>query len=502
MSGYTAPMKADDFKNGDLPDAPGARDVPWAALFCLQILIVIGLAGAGFPAMNSAIDDYELACSGGPMNPITTTGGMTTTSDSLSTPAPSPESSNPISGGDIGKFFGVLVMEVILGALAAALWLWIAQRYPKQLIIGSIVTWVALWMLLGVLALFVSPVMGIILIICGALMILIYFLWRKRIPFASALLSTCATVTKKWPAMVSIPYYGIMMLFVWVLLWGAHVVVWFIKMSNDYQAYQCTNGTTEGYSDLSSIFYFWSAFSYYWAANVVSNIVHVTLCGVFATWYFLGGDNNAIPKNPTSKSLRRAVTTSFGSICLGSLLVAILQTIKTIVRSFRSRSNPVLYFIVMCLLNCIESLIRYFNKYAFVQVAVYGMSFCDAAKATVNLIKTNGFDALINDYILDKVLFLGGLVGGLFVGGAGFGLGYAMFAGDLGYAAACGLVGIFVGYGVMMNAMRVIESGVATILVCFICDPESLRRNDAELHNLFVTTYDFGTGNGGLGADA
>eukprot|EP00020_Sapocribrum_chincoteaguense_P000329 CAMPEP_0170753926 /NCGR_PEP_ID=MMETSP0437-20130122/12741_1 /TAXON_ID=0 /ORGANISM="Sexangularia sp." /LENGTH=489 /DNA_ID=CAMNT_0011093053 /DNA_START=37 /DNA_END=1506 /DNA_ORIENTATION=+ len=485
MSGFTAPLKAEDFKNGDLPDAPGPRDVPWAALFCLQILIVLALAGAGFPAMSSASDDYEIACISG--------GASNMTIDGL-TPAPSTPSTDggsPISGEDMGKIFGILAIEIVLGGLAAALWLWIAQRYPKQLIIGSIVTWVALLMLFGVMLMFVVAVIGVFFLIAGVLSILIYYLWRKRIPFASALLSTCATVTRKWPAMISIPYYGIFMLFVWVIVWGVHAIVWFIKMNLDYNTYICQNGTSEGYSDLSTVFYIWSAFSYYWAANVVSNVVHVTLCGVFATWYFLGGDNNAIPKNPTSKALRRSLTTSFGSICLGSLLVAILQTIKTIVRSFRSRSNPILYFVVMCLLNCIESLIRYFNKYAFVQVAVYGMSFCDAAKATVDLLKTNGFDALINDYILDKVLFLGGLVGGVLVGAAGFGLGYAMFT-DLGVAAVFALLGLFVGYGVMMNAMRVIESGVATILVCFICDPESLRRNDEELHNLFVSTYNFG----------
>lgn len=53
--------------------------------------------------------------------------------------------------------------------------------------------------------------------------------------------------------------------------------------------------------------------------EVIKNVVHVTASGLMATWYFLSGVG--MPRNPTSLAFKRATTTSFGSICLGSLLV-------------------------------------------------------------------------------------------------------------------------------------------------------------------------------------
>ena len=34
----------------------------------------------------------------------------------------------------------------------------------------------------------------------------------------------------------------------------------------------------------------------------------------------------------------------------------------------------------MCSLGCIEGLLRYFNQYAFTQVAIYGKSYCNAGR--------------------------------------------------------------------------------------------------------------------------
>jgi hypothetical protein len=121
--------------------------------------------------------------------------------------------------------------------------------------------------------------------------------------------------------------------------------------------------------------------SLYWTAEVIRNTGHTAVCGTFATWYFMGGANQNLPSNPTLKSAKRALTTSFGSICLGSLIVAAIQTVRAILRSLaRSRSDNVAVQIIACLvdciLGCIEGLVRMFNKYAYTQVAIYGKGFC------------------------------------------------------------------------------------------------------------------------------
>lgn len=114
---------------------------------------------------------------------------------------------------------------------------------------------------------------------------------------------------------------------------------------------------------------------------MIKNTLHVTVSGLYATVYFMRGSEYGMPPNPTLGAFKRydsplslldshcsrfhevifpifslcyfdfrsATTTSFGSICLGSLLVAILQTIRTLLRSIRYHSTPLPIPLPMCL---------------------------------------------------------------------------------------------------------------------------------------------------------
>lgn len=110
----------------------------------------------------------------------------------------------------------------------------------------------------------------------------------------------------------------------------------------------------------------------------MKNVVHVTASGLFATWYFLSGVG--MPANPTQKAFKRATTSSFGSICLGSLLVcttkaqhtglrqnsnfiqvAILKTLRQLLNASRGRSDNWLKCILACILAMLDNLINYFS---------------------------------------------------------------------------------------------------------------------------------------------
>merc|ERR1711871_1200381 len=69
-----------------------------------------------------------------------------------------------------------------------------------------------------------------------------------------------------------------------------------------------------------TMFYFLLAF--YWGLNVLSNTLHVTTSGAFASWWFGSADSS---NSKVFSSLLRACTSSFGSICFGSLLISIIQ---------------------------------------------------------------------------------------------------------------------------------------------------------------------------------
>ena len=135
--------------------------------------------------------------------------------------------------------------------------------------------------------------------------------------------------------------------------------------------------------------------------------------GVAAAWYFDTQEEN---EKPLRASIRRALTSSFGSVCLGSLLVGILRTMNSIGRGMRGNgADPSGGNFAMVLLRgiCVQyaglfnHIVPYFNQYAFTQIAIYGLPYTAAAKASFNMVKVGGVAPLISNSVLVMVIGVG-----------------------------------------------------------------------------------------------
>jgi hypothetical protein len=176
-------------------------------------------------------------------------------------------------------------------------------------------------------------------------------------------------------------------------------------------------------------------------------------------------------KNVTAKSAGRAVTTSFGPICFGSLVIAIVSTLRALAayaRNEAAESGNIIGCLIgaclHCILSCIEDILDYFNKYAFTQVAIYGKGYIQAAKDTWQLCKSRGFDALINDNLIGNVLGVGSFASALLAAFVGWL--YVRFSAtipqDTGYYVAICIISALIGMWLFLILTEVISSGVAT----------------------------------------
>lgn len=69
--------------------------------------------------------------------------------------------------------------------------------------------------------------------------------------------------------------------------------------------------------------------SLFWTGAVLCNTVHVIVSGlVFLVLIHGGRQSLSMPQNSLLNTLRYAVTTSFGSICYGSLFTAAIRTLR------------------------------------------------------------------------------------------------------------------------------------------------------------------------------
>jgi hypothetical protein len=93
-------------------------------------------------------------------------------------------------------------------------------------------------------------------------------------------------------------------------------------------------------------------------------------------------------------------------------------------------------------LGCIQGIIEYLNKWAYVYVGLYGYSYLEAGRNVITLFQNKGWSTLITDDLAENVLFMVSVAIGLITGLVGFIMGKIdqnLFAG-MGYDDS-GMVG-------------------------------------------------------------
>ncbi|KAG2836391.1 hypothetical protein PC111_g5031 [Phytophthora cactorum] len=246
------------------------------------------------------------------------------------------------------------------------------------------------------------------------------------------------------------------------------------------------HGSTSTYkqSGGSYVAYFFLLLSFYWGLQVFKNVAHTTVAGTVATFWYQSESNGA-----TGASLKRATTTSFGSICFGSLIVAFLQALRALAESGRQDGSALACF-AECILGCLQSLMEYFNRWAYVYVGIYGYKFTQAGKAVFELFKQRGFDAIINDDLIGNVLGFAALGVGLICAGVGALIAETTDAVTFQNSTAfLAILGLVVGIGVAVTPLAVIDSSVATIFVCFAEDPAAFQHSHPELYAPLVQEW-------------
>jgi len=336
-------------------------------------------------------------------------------------------------------------------------------------------------------------IMGGLLVAVGCCMLVCTFCcWRHLIPFMIMLTEVVATIMSEHPAMVLISLVGGALSIVWTLacslafmgVYLTHFADW-KDLNNNNNPDDQDNGVEK--ANVSYPIIFITSLLFIWGGQVAYNICHVTYAGVFGRWYY-AKDKGSV----TLPSIKVALTTSYGSICLGSLLVAIVQAVEATVRAMRrdaqEEGNMVLCVIlclVECVINCIGDILEYFSEWAYIQCAIRGVSFCDAARITYSMCTCANMQYILRDMLLGSLVSLGSMMCafvGCLSGGA---FGYFMDTGhpELIYAGLG--IGFLVGMLAGSCAVSIINSGIKTILMCWAENPEFLKESRPELHREF-----------------
>ena len=257
---------------------------------------------------------------------------------------------------------------------------------------------------------------GIVFLIFAIFVLICFISWIPRIPFSVVMLQTSIDVSKKYGHVYLVSFVGGVL--------GVALAAWFsVTLVAVYVKYQpaannpaCRTGAGGcGSGKVIGLIVF-ITFAMYWISEWLKNTIHTTISGVYGSWYFC---SNNFPKGATRGALKRSLTYAFGSISFGSLIVAIINTLRhfcSVAQQSQAGDGNIVVYVLFCCLQCLLGLlewaVQFVNRYAFSHIALYGKAYIPAAKDTWSMIKDRGIDALVNECLIGPVLTMGATVRG------------------------------------------------------------------------------------------
>ncbi|OQR94929.1 hypothetical protein ACHHYP_00801 [Achlya hypogyna] len=402
----------------------------------------------------------------------------------------------------LGVVFGVSGGLIGISVIFSALWMKLLMVFAEHMI--KFALWMNVGMLFGfaVATLFVNPIMPFFFLFLGCINICYIYAVQNRIGFASANLKIACSALNEHISIFGVALLLLVLQVVWVAVWGLSTigVYQMFRTSDPNCAAEEARGQPCGGSGFGVTMFFLLV-SVFWGQQVVQNVLTTTTAGTVASWWY-----HATPQSGVGGALYRSMTSSFGSICFGSLIVAVLSAMRTVVTTIKNQAiqddNAALACVAClaeCVLNCIESIMEYFNQWAYTYVGIYGFDFRTSGKAVMDLFNNRGWTAVINDDLASSALTIGALGVGLL--SCCLGLLVAQFApinwtSQLGsnvnqttIFVVFGTIGFIAGFSMAMILANLVITALHTIFVCFAEDPMSFQRAHPEHYNELVMAW-------------
>jgi len=339
---------------------------------------------------------------------------------------------------------------------------------------------------------------AIIFTIIALFSIFAYFGYRSRIPLASLLLQVIVDVSKHHKSVYVVSFIALILQSALSVWYTFTVIGTYAKWTPGNPS--CDTGSLCSSGKVAGLI-FYETFSYLWTSQVIGNVALATLAGgPYGCWYYFGPrDQGLLPAHVTFSAFVRASTLSLGSIAFGSLIVTLLDLLRLILNAVRNNADqnghPVevcLALCAQCFIGCIEGMVQYFNRYAYIEIALYGKPYIPAAKDTWHLLRDRGIDALINDSLVSMTLTWGAYAVGLMCSLFAYiylRSTHPSYNGDGQYTAPVILFGFLIGLQCSLTMSSAIEAGVSTIFVGLGEDPQVLAVRAPELFGMIASTY-------------
>jgi len=157
-------------------------------------------------------------------------------------------------------------------------------------------------------------------------------------------------------------------------------------------------------------------FGFLWTTQFFLAFMEMTIAGAIGSWYWNARTPESMPRLPVLASVYRTIRFHLGTIAFGSLIIAIIQFIRAVLayvqRKLKGTTNQFAVWVLRCLdccFACLEKIIKFINRNAYIMTAIKGYNFCTAARRAFVLLLSNILRVGAVTVISDFLLFLGKL---------------------------------------------------------------------------------------------
>eukprot|EP00042_Codosiga_hollandica_P057139 m.840181 g.840181 ORF g.840181 m.840181 type:complete len:641 (+) comp59508_c0_seq9:56-1978(+) len=232
---------------------------------------------------------------------------------------------------------------------------------------------------------------AIILTIAAILFFCLLVVMRNRIRFVIALFEETSIALMRLPQLFLLPATTTIFLAMFFAFWltvyiflastGSPVID-----SNGHVAYE----DTPNYQKM----WWYYIFGLFWGGLFPIACQDLVLASCIATWYYTR--NKAEIRSPITAGIWRLIRYHLGSVALGSFLIALVKFIRFVLlyiqAKLKHKTGRVVQVLLKCLsvcFWCLEKILKFIAKNAYIEIAIYGYSFCHAARVAFQTLFAN-----------------------------------------------------------------------------------------------------------------
>ena len=143
-------------------------------------------------------------------------------------------------------------------------------------------------------------------------------------------------------------------------------------------------------ADNALIYFYVFLFGTLWCNAFIQAVGIFVIASACCIWYYSHGPNQDETNYPIFRSYKMVFRYHFGSLAFGALILAIVQFLQLVVEAIKKQAESTgaanskcFEYVINCLrccLQCVERIVEFINKTAYIQMALRGKNFCSAAK--------------------------------------------------------------------------------------------------------------------------